>query len=114
LQADVGTAISAAGPGASIGAIHRIAGPAGQRSVQLKLDPSIVPDDKKDLLPLAYTIRDGIPLPGRVLRFHGGTAALVGVTSTFSDAKASSNDPVFRNRQKRERMLEQKQAAARQ
>lgn len=82
--------------------------------MQLRLQPGIVPDDLKDLTPLTYTIRDGIPLPGRVLRFAGGTAALVGVTSTFSDAKASSSDPVFRNRQKRERLREQEKAEARQ
>ncbi len=102
-QAMLGDLIAAAPPGADLGRLERIQLAYGKSDVLVRLSDSHVPEADRHVTPTDYHVKDGLAVPGRVIRLAGGSAALAGITSIFSEAKPSSSDPAFIARKKRDR-----------
>ncbi|KAA0158891.1 hypothetical protein FNF31_05184 [Cafeteria roenbergensis] len=103
VPAMLGDLIAAAPPGADLGRLERIQLAYGKSDVLVRLSDSHVPEADRHVTPTDYHVKDGLAVPGRVIRLAGGSAALAGITSIFSEAKPSSSDPAFIARKKRDR-----------
>lgn len=102
----LGDLIAAAPPGADLGRLERIQLAHGKSDVLVRLAESHVPEADKHVTPTDYHVKDGLSVPGRVIRLAGRSASLAGITSIFSEAKPSSSDPAFVARKKRDRDTE--------